>query len=47
MKRLGAAMMLAAVIAGAGVAAPASASAAQPAQQASGMVQLYGNWPHT
>lgn len=46
MKKLGAALVLAAVIAGAGVAAPASASAAPASQSTGKIVQPYHNWPH-
>lgn len=46
MKKLGAAALLAAVIFGAGAAAPASASAASPsANTGSYVVQPYGIWP--
>ena len=47
MKKLGAAVLLAAVIAGAGVAAPAAASAAPASQSTGNLVQPFGMWPHT
>ncbi|UON93041.1 hypothetical protein MUK71_05300 [Arthrobacter zhangbolii] len=45
MKKLGAALALAAVIAGAGVAAPATAAAA-PLSPSNNVVKPYGMWPN-
>ena len=43
MKKLGAALLLAAVISGVGVAAPASAAPHSPSSQ---IVKPFGNWPN-